>query len=96
MEIYEALCDGDVYWFGMYDDNSHTFTPFHETTNLKYDYGTAIAGKSFWDAHTSRRIQWSWVLEHGALAGVAHWTFLKVPNRSHCFFDYHFCSVVIC
>eukprot|EP00052_Salpingoeca_macrocollata_P027499 m.261382 g.261382 ORF g.261382 m.261382 type:complete len:614 (-) comp22747_c0_seq7:505-2346(-) len=60
--VYEALCGGDNYWLGLYDDDTLTFKPDGKIVG-KYDYGVGRASKSFFDQQTGRRIMWSWILE---------------------------------
>lgn len=46
--------------FGTFDEKNMIFTP--DSTSIgKYDNADGHASKSYWDAHTQRRIMWSWI-----------------------------------
>eukprot|EP00051_Salpingoeca_urceolata_P009694 m.117784 g.117784 ORF g.117784 m.117784 type:complete len:629 (-) comp16412_c1_seq4:188-2074(-) len=66
--VYEALCGGDKYWIGHYDDDAHSFQPMADQPDIStrlYDFGKGRASKSFWHEQSQRRIMWSWITWSG-------------------------------
>jgi beta-fructofuranosidase len=56
----------DYYSIGFYDADSGKWSPDDHTVDigqLRYDYGTFYASKTFYDHVKSRRILWSWIKE---------------------------------
>eukprot|EP00041_Stephanoeca_diplocostata_P023691 m.587633 g.587633 ORF g.587633 m.587633 type:complete len:687 (+) comp22355_c0_seq1:40-2100(+) len=56
--IYHSM--NSVTEVGTFDVSKVTFTPDGTSTG-KYDNADGHAAKSYWDAHTGRRIMWAWI-----------------------------------
>ena len=67
--VFEGLLDDgkDHWWAGEYDEEARRFNPTGYGA-LKYNFGKANAGKSFWHAESNRRMLWQW-LDPGGLGG---------------------------
>jgi hypothetical protein len=62
MRVFEGLLDDgkDHYWAGQYDSQARRFDPSGYSP-LKYNWGAANAGKSFWHVESGRRLLWQWL-----------------------------------